>query len=167
MATSVREELDRLDTEGLRKPHFFHNEVAASEDQLTSVEASLGHEIDAQYRSFLSRANGWKGFYQRVDLFGTAELTGGAHMDKSLSLLESLEPIVPLCGVQRSELLPIAVSHTDIDLFVIGRPSSPLARKVLWLAGGLIDTFQNFGEYFLAMVDYNRREVKRLQIDRS
>jgi SMI1 / KNR4 family (SUKH-1) len=162
IAHLVRQKLGEVDTTGLWFPHSFP-EVAAPEDRLEAAEASLGYSIDSQYRAFLSRADGWKGFFHRIDLFGTLELMGSPHMDKALELLDSLEPIERLCEVTRSGLLPIAVSRDSIDVFAIARSGGPKAGHVLWFAGGLIEEYADFSEFFLAMVDYNRREIRQLQ----
>lgn len=50
------------------------SEVVETKDQIKSVEDKLGYTLDTSYRNFLRFANGWKAFYQTVDLFGTNEL---------------------------------------------------------------------------------------------
>ena len=77
-------------------------------------------------------------------------------------LVDSLEEIEPLCGFGKPDLLPFAVSSDDIDVMLMTRPHTTTAGKVFWFAGGLVDTFQGFDEWFLAMVDYNREEYQRL-----
>jgi hypothetical protein len=73
-----------------------------------------------------------------------------------------LEELEPLCSFGKSDLLPIAVSSNDIDVMVMTRPHTTAPGKVFWLAGGLVDTFAGFDDWFLAMVDYNREEYQRL-----
>ena len=67
-------------------------------------------------------------------------------------------------GVVRQELLPIAVTEFDKDLFVLCLPNSSRPGEIIWFAGEEIDRFKNFDEYFLAMVDYNREEILALKI---
>ena len=143
-------------------PHHLP-EVAADEAEVGDVERALGHPLDDRYRDFLRHANGWQGFFQAVDLFGTHDFVGGPRCQRALELLGTLEPLKELCGLEARELLPIAVSRHDIDLFAIIRPGHPSAGAVLWFAGGVIDTFANFDDYFLAMIDYCRREAARLE----
>jgi hypothetical protein len=38
---------------------------------------------------------------------------------------------------------------------------SAVPGVVIWFAGYEIERFANFDEYFLAMMDYNRRELRR------
>ena len=67
------------------------------------------------------------------------------------------------CGEAPCNLLPIAATSEDLDLFLIAGPEAETPGQVFWYAGGLIDTFPSFTEYFLAMVDYNRDEIRRLE----
>ena len=60
-------------------------------------------------------------------------------------------------------MLPIAAFRDDMDLFLLTTPGAPTPGEVLWFAGGLIDRFPDFEEYFLAMADYTRRQVQRLR----
>jgi hypothetical protein len=136
--------------------------VAALEDQLRSVEARLGYELDPQHRGFLLHANGWRAFMQRVDVFGVDDFVGGPRAARAAALIDSLQDLEALCGFGRPDLLPVAVSSDDIDVMVMTRSHTSTPGKVLWLAGGLVDTFPGFEEWFLAMVDYNRHEYQRL-----
>nr|WP_051126378.1 SMI1/KNR4 family protein [Pandoraea sp. SD6-2] len=145
--------------------HLWENtlpELAASEDQLQSLEARMGYALDLRHREFLLHANGWRAFMQHIDVFGADDLEGGPRATRAVALIESLEPLKPLCGFDRRDVLPIAVSSDDIDVMVMARPHTATPGKVLWLAGELIDVFSGFEEWFLAMVDYNRQEYQRL-----
>lgn len=161
IATEVKQQIKNVDLRGLWP--FHSPQPAAAEEQLRQVELQLGEPLDPLYRAFLSNANGWTGFFQRVDLFGSSDLCGGPRKLRALGLLKSIEDFGDLTGHSESDVSPIAVSQDDIDLFVLTKTQSEKNGEVLWLAGGLIDTFLNFDEYFLAMVDYNRREVQRFE----
>ena len=120
-AWHVKDETAKLDVQNLWEYHL--PRVAATERELAEVEAVIGHRLDARYREFLSFANGWKCFYQMVDLFGTAELSGGGLMDAAQEILVEILPESFKQGpIAKSELLPIAVSQTDRDMFVMTRP---------------------------------------------
>ena len=67
-----------------------------------------------------------------------------------------------MCGLGKHQLLPIAVSADDIDVMLMPKPDTECTGKIFWFAGGLIETFVGFDEWFLAMVDYNRQEYQRL-----
>ena len=85
----VKEELRRLDKLGIWSHHL--PEVAAIEEQLVEAEAYLGHSIDKGYKNFLMNANGWKSFYQTVDLFGTNDLINSDSMGYELTSLDATE----------------------------------------------------------------------------
>lgn len=150
--------------EGKRPSWPFHSpNEPATEERLRVAELHLGHRLDDRYRAFLSHADGWQGFFQTVDLFGTSELLCTEHHNKAMEILLSIEDFGRLTGFEMPDFLPIAVSECDIDLFLIANSKSKSPGTVLWLAGGLIETYSSFDEYFLAMVDYNRREIQRFE----
>ena len=162
IATYVKATLMDADKEGLWPQSL--PEIAASEDQLAAVEAHLRYRLGEQYRSFLAHANGWRAFLQTIDLFGTPELMGGDAMLSALEFLSDSEDVLRLnqCPSQES-LLPIAFSAESSDLFVMGGPSSHAPGTIWWLGAELIDTFDCFHDFFLAMVDYNRHLLQDLQ----
>ncbi|MCW1929660.1 SMI1/KNR4 family protein [Bhargavaea beijingensis] len=157
----VKQELMKRDKTQLWPHHL--PEVGAEEDQLKEAETALGYSLDPLYRDFLLHVDGWKGFYQTVDLFGSEQLRGSDIMGYAVTLLNSIESeIINYSGFKKEQLLPIATSMADQDLFVITLPDSPSPGMVIWYAGEEIDRFENFEEYFLAMIDYNREEVFEL-----
>ena len=159
----VKQEIQRLDRLGFWPHHL--PEIAATEDQLKAAEEHLGHSLDIDYRSFLGCANGWKGFLRTVDLFGTSDLIGSSLMDYAASMLEIIdeENVIAASGFSKAELLPIAVTREDKDLFVMSRATSHQPGVVIWFAGEEIDRFPTFEEYFLAMADYNRLVLEDLK----
>jgi hypothetical protein len=162
----VKQQLMKLDINGLWHHHF--PEAAATEGQIKSVEDKLGYTLDTRYRNFLKHANGWKAFYQTVDLFGTNELIDSSVMKYANDLLSAVEDdVIKVTGFQRKELLPIANSRFDKDLFLLSSPESHLPGIVIWIAGEEIDRFSSFDEYYSAMIDYNRAEIDDLKKDQS
>ncbi|PQO36130.1 SMI1/KNR4 family protein [Bremerella cremea] len=161
IAFLVKQRVAELDTEGLWSFHF--PEVAATELEIKVAEESLGERIAAGYRAFLSFANGWQGILHATDIFGTIDLTCGEKLRKANELLESLEDLRPLCGLSLNEVMPIGVSQDDIDVIAIGRQNSSKPGEVFWLAGQLIDSYPDFDEFFLAMVDYNRDQARSFE----
>ncbi len=159
IAHLVKQEIAKVDEE-----HLWENtspEVAVTEDQVWLLESELGYKLDAQHRAFLLHANGWRAFTQHVDVFGIGDLVGGPRAVKAIELIESLHDLKELCGFDKPDVLPIAVSD-DIDVMVIARPHTAAPGRVIWLAGGVIETFPGFDEWFFAMFDYNRYEYQRL-----
>lgn len=158
----VKQELMKLDVNGIW-PHYLP-ELAASEETLRKTEDHLGFRIDQDYREFLKMANGWKGFLQTVDLFGTEEFSGSSTIQYAQSLLNFVEDgVIKSTGFSREELLPIAATKYDKDLFVMALPTSHAPGIVIWLAGEEVDRYSNFTEYFLAMIEYNRQLAKDMQ----
>ena len=160
IAHLVKEKIAEVDVDELWENTL--PEVAASEDQLRSLEARLGYELDPQHRDFLRHANGWRALMQDIDVLGIEDLVGGPRATRVAELVDSLEPLEPLCGLGKSDMLPIAVASAGIDVMMMARPHSATPGKVMWFAGGLIDTFPGFDEWFLTMVDHNREEYQRL-----
>lgn len=158
----VKQALAEVDTRKLWPHHL--PAVAATAVQIEAAEAALGTELDSKYVDFLRHANGWRGFYQTVDLFGTDDLLGSERMLAAKGMLGAIDDgVISVTKNRREDLLPIAATPLDRDLFVLTSPHSAAPGEVLWLAGELIDRFTNFDEFFLAMVDYNRLEVSRFQ----
>jgi len=162
----IKQTISDLDSKGIwqyRLPG-----LAADEEKLQAVERLLGEPLDPQYREFLSYAGGWPAFYQTVDLFGPDDLLGGdrsRHANEMLSYLE--DTVLEAAVVRREDLLPIAASPVDLDLFVMTRRSSQTPGVAIWFAGYEVDRFPSFEEYFLAMMDYNRAEVEALRKARA
>ena len=158
IAWHVQDETAKLDKHQLWE--YFLPKVAASEQELAETESVLGYAIDPRYREFLSYANGWRCFLQRVDLFGTAELRGGRAMRDACSALENIDSeVLAKSTLVRSDLLPIGFSGEQGDLFVLLKPSSTKPGTIAWFAGYEIERYPIFDGFFLAMVDYNRLEI--------
>ncbi|MCK7547905.1 SMI1/KNR4 family protein [Marinobacter koreensis] len=163
---AVKQAIADLDDQGLWPHHF--PEVAASNDDLQSLEASLGFELDKEFAVFLTKANGWKGFYQTVNLFGTSELAGGPEFRRAEKVLDSIQKdVLSQSGLARNSLLPIAASTADSDVFALCKPNSQFFGQIIWLAGAEIDRFSSFNEFYLSMVDYNRNEYQDLKNERT
>ena len=67
--------------------------------------------------------------------------------------------MVAAAGVRPGDLLPIAATTADRDLFVMALRNDGQSTEVSWFAGELIDRFLSFEQFCLAMMDYNRAEV--------
>lgn len=135
--------------------------MAATEEELRAVEAPLGEALDPMYREFLSYAGGWPGFLHGADLFGPEDFLGGAHFRHGTEMLGFVEPsVLSSAGFRREELIPIAASREDLDLFVMTRRATSMPGIVIWLAGAEIERFPNFEEFFAAVLDYNRGDIE-------
>lgn len=154
----IKQAIFEADAAGLWEFHL--PKVAATSEDLTQVEAALGFRLDRDYREFLGYANGWPSFFQSVDLLGTDDLVDGPRMDIARRMLAAVEPVVlERAGLQTAQLVPVAASTVDLDLFVMPVIDGQQQPPVVWLAGDEIDRFKTFEDYILAMIDYNAREL--------
>ena len=141
--------------------------LGATESQLRRAEASFAsaQALDLNYRDFLKNANGWKAFYQSVDLFGTEELLGGGlwtlSQEKLSALLEN-DGAMAASLITRLDVMPIATSRDDLDVFFIGCGGSPFVGQILWYAGEEVERFANFAEFFESMTEYERLRLAGL-----
>ena len=157
----VKQALAEVDERGLW-PHHLPG-LAATEAELLAVETSIGEALSSSHRAFLLAAGGWRGFFQSVDLFGPNDFLGSERWTRGASLLRNIDDaVLEDVGFPREHVLPLAASSGEIDLFVIARRASSSAGVVVWFAGDEVERFANFGDYFAAMVDYNRREVRKM-----
>lgn len=156
-AVLVRQRLQELDARGLWDYHL--PGVAATPGEVARAEESLGYRLTAGYRDFLGYANGWKSFYQDVDILSTAELVAGELIDRVGVQLGAVEPEVlrECTGLSLDQIYPVAASLLQADMFLASRHADESA--VIWFAGSHVERFSSFSEFFLSMVDYNRRQV--------
>jgi hypothetical protein len=158
----VKQAIAEADRKGLW-PHHLPG-VAATEAQLLEVEARLGEHLQPSHRAFLATAGGWRGFFQTIDLFGPEDFRGSSRWMRAQQLLRYIEDnVLASIAFGREDVFPIAASSVDIDLFVLGRRSSAIPGVVVWLAGDEVERFGSFDDFFVAAVDYNRREIAKLR----
>jgi hypothetical protein len=159
----VHQRLRELDVKGMWE--YPLPEVAASEDEISGAERGLGYSLDPEYRRFLQHANGWRSFYQHVDILGTSGLVRGVVAEAARSYLDEVEPdlFAEDTGLDISEVLPVAASAGQLDTFLLGLPGSPRPGVVVWYAGQLIETFPDFDEFYLSMLDYNRSTIQKFE----
>lgn len=77
----VKQEILKNDKDELWDHHL--PELAAKEEEISSVEKHLGYKLDRSYTDFLKYSNGWKCFLQTINLFGTKELLNSEIVDYS------------------------------------------------------------------------------------
>lgn len=140
----------------------YNPEPAAEMSEIMQAQEKLNVRFSEEYIEFLKTANGWNCFYQLVDLFGTEDFISeeSERMTYAKNLLNvNLEYIDSLQSI-RDYLLPIAVSRTDMDLFVLMLAEGEEYGQVVWLAGGEIERFSSFNHFFEEMIEYNREELE-------
>lgn len=159
---AVRDELYQADREQMWE--YYHPEGAAERSEILSAQEKLQINLSQDYIDFLLCANGWKCFYQLVDLFGTKDFDSEI-MSYARELLNvELEYHDELRTV-KEYLFPIAVSRTDKDLFVMVLAEGSEYGQVIWLAGGEIERFDSFGEFFEAMIEYNQGDLEDMEAE--
>lgn len=123
----LKQEIAEWEPSGSYTYHVSH--AGASPAELVALEEQVGSRLDPEYREFLGFANGWPDFSLSVQLMGTGDFTGPlkAMADEYLSVM------LPYQGedLKDAPLLPTAVAARDKDVFVVGRPGSPLAGQVV------------------------------------
>lgn len=159
----IQQRLRELDRKELYK--YFLPEVAAGEDEIAATEQALGYRLDPAYRQFLRYANGWRSFFQDIDILGTRELAGGRVMHAARSQLDAIEPEIFAddIGLDIADVLPIAASTLQSDMFLLGLPRSKEPGIVVWVAGYQIERYPNFDEFYLSMLDYNRWRIAKFE----
>ncbi len=149
----VKQVIADLDKQKLWPHHL--PRVAASNEDVARLENKIQRKVPSEYLEFLKFANGWPGFYQHVDLFGTDDYFNEDLMAYADEIFEQ----TPFGNDRTEDLLVIATTRHDIDLFCLNLDSG----EVLWFAGEEIERFENFDEFFLAMEDYNREEIEDMK----
>lgn len=153
----VKQVIADLDTQKLWPHHL--PRVAASNQDILELEGLLGSKIPKEYLEFLKFANGWPGFYQYVDLFGTEDFLNEDLKAYTNEIFEQTS----ISDDGKQNLLVIATTRQDIDLFCLDLMSG----EVIWIAGTEVERFEGFNEFYLAMVDYNREEIEELKAENT
>ena len=127
-------------------------ELAADAPRLAAAEAALGIHLDAQHRDLLAAADGWPHLFQHIDLFSTTDLSGGPRMAMAREMLQAmgLEPLREAgIGV---DVLPIAATSEDCDLFVMPVEAGQAQPEVFWFAGTLVERFVDVEDMLLSFI---------------
>lgn len=133
--------------------------VAASDDRIADAERAAGFAFPSAYRRFLAHADGWRGFYVLVDLFGTADIVDGGARD----VLVRPEVASFVRTIGSDQVIAIGASEQETDVFLlVGPDSAALPGGVIWWADEEIDRFDDFAAFFTAMIAYNERVAERL-----
>ena len=138
--------------------------VAATNEQIAAAEQSLGLMLNSEHRSFLTYADGWSYFYQNVTLLSTAELAESALRTLAVEAFEYTPELLEDLAISVENVLPVAASLEQADVFAMVTNDGVVGSKVLWIAEGeLIETFETFGEYFQTMIAYTKRRIAKMQ----
>lgn len=160
---AAKEQLAKLDPHGANP--FFLPEMAASEEAVAAAEKMVGAEFEGEHRRFLTFADGWASFFQRIAILGTGDFGHGPLWAAAQTVLVESEDFIAEQGWDVAALVPVAASTEQADLFVMVRQNDgAVGEQVLWIAEGeLIDTFDTFGQFFVSMIDYTRLIIRKRQ----
>jgi hypothetical protein len=135
--------------------------LAAEPDRIAAAEAALGVRLDDQHRELLAAADGWPYMFQHIDLFSTTDLAGGPRMAMSREMLLAMGPEPLDEAGAGSDLLPIAATSEDRDLFVMPVSAGRAQREVLWFAGTLVERFADVEDMLLAFISLYEARLGR------
>ncbi|GAB7044760.1 MULTISPECIES: SMI1/KNR4 family protein [Catenuloplanes] len=161
-AIMVRQQLHALDGS---EPDSLPN-VKATEADVAEFERAFGERLPAVYRSFLLHANGWRGFYYDVDLFGLDELVGGGAWPIAEQLLDTYvdEEVLDDAGLDPDDVMPVGAGRGSTTLFLIIREGRPGAGQVSWIGSGKeTDRFTHFADFIASMTAYDLRRIDQLR----
>src|SRR5262249_7278600 len=127
--------------------------VAAGEREISATEERLRVRLDPQFRSFLTFANGWPGFFQDFDLFGAPEISDdGVQARCAFEASLDASHFGTELGAEFDGLLFIGRSVSNGDVIVTGIRDGCQCQGVVWYAGGPIEQFDNFQTFFRYMI---------------
>jgi hypothetical protein len=158
----VKEVVADLDVHHLFPHHF--PKVAATRTKIIKCQRLLGHALDDEHVELLLYADGWDGFLQSIDLFGTSDFCGSDRYLVANELLNAYDDgILADVGLAKSNLFPIGADVIDRDLFIMVKPGVKSSMRIFWLAEKEIARFPSFSEFFLSIVDHNRSLIETVQ----
>jgi hypothetical protein len=135
--------------------------VGAKPQSIAAAEHAVGVSFPAQFKEFLSYADGWEGFYVFTDLFGTKEFLEGK--PKKVLQRPELLAFLRTKKLNEREVVPIGASEIDLDVFLLFSATSEMfPGGVLWFASEEVDRYSSFSEFFSAMVNYNARIANKM-----
>ncbi len=138
---------------------YYHPEDAAKMDEINFAQEKYKIKFCKEYIDFLLCSNGWRCFYQLVDLLGTKDFET-EKMEHAKRLLSVEIQYNDALNRIKDYLFPIAASRTDKDLFVMVLKEGKEYGQIIWLAGGEIERFESFNTFFESMIGYNQEELE-------
>jgi hypothetical protein len=155
----IKQQIAELDQAGLY-PHRLPS-VAATHTQIHECQTFLGFALDPDYVRFLLCANGWDGFLQDMDLFGTMDLMGSARYHNASVILDVHDhQYYRDIGLTRNDIIPIGKSVGDSDIYGMTKHHQSENATFYWFHSADIESFLSFFEFYLAMVEYNLLVLK-------
>ncbi|EHY87326.1 hypothetical protein SacazDRAFT_00347 [Saccharomonospora azurea NA-128] len=135
----------------------------AAPERIAEIATVTHCPVDPEYADFLRHADGWPAVLQDIDLFGTGDYGSDAYMEAE-ELVRVIEDEAEIKrGEGFSRLIPIGASRTDIDILVMPcMAESKRPAEIIWLAGGEVERYRTFSEFFRGMIAENHAEADAL-----
>ncbi|MFD7014159.1 hypothetical protein [Streptomyces sp. NPDC059161] len=132
-------------------------------ERIAEITKVTHGSVDPEYSDFLLHADGWSAILQDTDLFGTADFGTDAYVEAE-ELVRVIEDELEIeRGENSTRLIPIGASRADIDILVMPCVSdSKRPASVIWLAGGEIERYRTFSDFFRGMIAENHAEADSL-----
>jgi hypothetical protein len=156
----IKSKIHDRDKDGLWPYNF--PKIALKENQINDFEIMQGKKLPFEYREFLKITGGWIGYMQCNDLVGIDYISNSKYMKIYDDVFLGLDDVW-IEGVEKSDLLPISINTFDGDIFLISVNNCTLG-KIYWIgSGNEIDRWDNFVDYFASIIEYNKRELLKLE----
>lgn len=136
---------------------YYDPNPPANDEKIASIK-DKGIVLDNEIIEFWKICNGWNCFYQMVDLFGTTDIFS-EKMNYANTILKI--EIDNQNEFENGQLMPIAISREDMDIFAYVKYGNS-AGKIIWYAGGEIERFASFSDFFAHMIEYCRADMNDL-----
>lgn len=154
---------EMLKFEALPRKQYPPN-LAADVIEVERLEKYLGCSLPQDYRGFLLHSNGWENFIFGVDLLSIGDIINDTWGQRASELLVDFDELVGAAsGVKMNDVVPIAVSKDDTDVFVMVRCSRSDYGTIIWFAPYEIERYDSFTEFFEAIIQYERQSLQDLR----
>ncbi len=153
----VQDRIQGVDVNGLFE--YCYPKLAAPENDIIEWENRNNAFLPDQYKDFLMAANGWESVNQDKSLFGLNDLSLSSD-SKFVKLRDLSLDLISNYGA-KEYLLPVGAAQYSNDLYLLVLDKdSPFYGEVIWTAGEEIDRYENFDEFFLSLIEYNKLTYK-------
>ena len=144
----------------------------ADPEALTRAERRIGHKLPPSYRAFLTRFDGWHGFFDGATLLGTKDLGKSSYADLAQAAFEAAETPIPDGGPPSSrvrgyprDLIPFGIDPEGTTLFAFDPASADETGEmnvVAWIHefGIRRESFADFLDGVLELCEADRLNAK-------
>lgn len=149
----LKQEMEKIDKDKLWE-YYMPNDPADEETVKESL-SKLGVNIPNELIELYQVLNGWDCFFQMVDLFSLSDYFSDK-MNYAKTILHTILEYQEEFEI--NDLLPIAVSRDDIDVFVLVVGGKSFGQ-VIWFAGGIIERFDSIRFFLTEMLKLSKATI--------